>query len=87
MALKSALAAVPARVLRGAGTEVRAVNRKTSGAVLFLYYCPQCIHHPRPDRSAVPGSDVCYRLGLGEPRVIFSWIHLSPAASPARRVC
>ena len=88
MALKSTLAAVPARVSGGAGTEYeQSIVRLVVGAVLFLYLLPQAFigyeTHGKTDLLFLVAM-VCY-LVLAS--VIFSWIHLSPAASPARRVC
>src|SRR6266849_6738487 len=88
MALKSTLAAVPARVSAGAGTEYeQSIVRLVVGAVLFLYLLPQAFigyeTHGQTDLLFLVAM-VCY-LVLAS--VIFSWIHLSPAASPARRVC
>jgi two-component system sensor histidine kinase RpfC len=88
MALKPTLAAVPARVSTGAGTEYeQAIVRLVVGAVLFLYLLPQAFigyeSHGQTDLQFLVAL-VCY-LVLAS--VIFSWIHLSPESSPARRVC
>jgi two-component system, sensor histidine kinase RpfC len=86
MALKSTLAAVPARVTAGTEYE-QSVVRLVVGAVLFLYLLPQAFigfeAHGKTDLLFLVAM-VCY-LVLAS--VIFSWIHLSPSSSPARRVC
>ena len=88
MALKPTLAAVPVRVSAGAGTEYeQSIVRLVVGAVLFLYLLPQAFigyeTHGQTDLLFLVAM-VCY-LVLAS--VIFSWIHLAPAVSPARRVC
>jgi len=83
MTLKSTLAAVPARVTAGTEYE-QSIVRLVVGAVLFLYLLPQAfITHGKTDLLFLVAM-VCY-LVLAS--VIFSWIHLSPSTSPARRVC
>jgi two-component system sensor histidine kinase RpfC len=88
MAQKSMLAAVPARLSAGAGTEYeQAIVRLVVGAVLFLYLLPQAFigyeAHGKADLLFLVAM-VCYLLLVS---VIFTWIYLSPASSPARRVC
>src|SRR5258708_11265239 len=81
MTLKSTLAAVPARVTAGTEYE-QSIVRLVVGAVLFLYLLPQAfITHGKTDLLFLVAM-VCY-LVLAS--VIFSWIHLSPPTSPARR--
>ena len=88
MVQKSTLAAVPPRVSAAAGTEYeQAIIRLVVGAVLFLYLLPQAFigyeAHGQADLRFLAAM-VCYVLLTS---VIFGWIYLSPAPSPARRVC
>src|SRR5437773_10583727 len=86
MTLKSPLGAVPARATAGTEYE-QSIVRLVVGAVLFLYLLPQAFigyeTHGKTDLLFLVAM-VCY-LVLAS--VIFSWIHLSPSSSPARRVC
>ncbi len=81
------VAAVPNRFSASADTErEQAIVRLVVGPILFLYLLPHALignaEHGRTDLLFLVAM-VCYLVLTS---VIFGWIYLSPASSPARRV-
>lgn len=88
MSQNSISARIRARGFPTADTECeQAIVRLVVGALLVLYLLPQAFIgyevHGRADLVLLIAL-VCYLIFAG---VIFSWIRLSPASSPARRIC